>query len=171
MTEEEYRKAASFWDRKSGVKMSEDELRKRVFGYLFESSVCALATGSGDYVRCTPLEYSFHDGDFWIFTEGGHKFLSLEKNSNVSLAVYDNNAAFDGLRSVQITGKAEIVELFSERYLSHAEYKKIAVPALKKLSDEGHPMYLLCIHPSLMEVLFSSFRKDGYDPRQTLSLS
>ncbi len=97
--------------------------------------------------------------------------LLSEKNSNVSLAVNDNNAAFDGLRSVQITGKVEIVELFSERYLSHAEYKKIAVPAFRKLSDEGHPMYLLCIHPMLMEVLFSSFRKDGYDPRQTLSLS
>lgn len=171
MTEEEYRKAASFWDRKSGVKMGSDELRKRVFEYLNENSVCALASGSGDCVRCTPLEYSFHDGDFWIFTEGGHKFLSLEKNVCVSLAVYDNNPSFTELRSVQVTGKTEIVEPFSERYVSHAEYKKISLPALKKLSEEGHPMYLLCIHPSLMEVLFSSFRKDGYDPRQTLSLS
>ena len=171
MTGEEYRSAASFWDRKDGRRMPEDELRKKVFEYLSESSVCALATGYGDYVRCTPLEYSFHDGAFWIFKEGGHKFLALEKNDSVSLAVYDNNPSFGGLRSVQVTGKAEIVEPFSERYVSHAEYKKIPLPALRKLYDEGHPMHLLCIHPSLMEVLFSAFKKDGYDSRQTLSLS
>ena len=171
MTGEEYRSAASFWDRKDGRRMPEDELRKKVFEYLSESSVCALATGYGDYVRCTPLEYSFHDGAFWVFTEGGHKFLALEKNDSVSLAVYGNNPSFGGLRSVQVTGKAEIVEPFSERYVSHAEYKKIPLPALRKLYDEGHPMHLLCIHPSLMEVLFSSFKKDGYDSRQTLSLS
>ena len=42
--------------------------------------VCALAAGIGDYVRCTLLEYSYHDGQFWIFTEGGEKFIGLERN-------------------------------------------------------------------------------------------
>ena len=42
--------------------------------------VCALAAGIGDYVRCTLLEYSYHDGEFWIFTEGGEKFIGLERN-------------------------------------------------------------------------------------------
>ena len=171
MTHEEYVRAASFWDGKSGVRMDREELRRRVFEYLSSSSVCALATGNGNYVRCTPLEYSFHDGDFWIFTEGGHKFLSLEKNDNVSLAVFDNNPSFGGLRSVQVEGKAEIIEPFSERYTTHAEYKKIPLTALKKLSDEGHPMYLLCIHPVSMDILFSSFKKEGFDSRQTLVLS
>ena len=30
-------------------------------------AVCVLATGIGDYVRYTPLEYSFHEGQFWTF--------------------------------------------------------------------------------------------------------
>lgn len=168
MTHDEYVKAASFWDRKGSVIMERRELERRVYDYLSSSKVCALATGYGSYVRCTPLEYSFHDGDFWIFTEGGHKFLSLEKNAYVSLAVFDNNPSFDGLRSVQVTGTAEIIEPFSPAYISHAEYKKIPLGELEKLNNDGHPMYLICIHPSRMDVLFSLFKKDGYDSRQTL---
>ncbi len=126
MTHDEYIKAASFWDEKGGVKMEEEELKRRVYEYLSTSRVCALATGSGEGVRCTPLEYSFHDGVFWIFTEGGHKFTSLEKNNNVSLAVFDLNTSFNALKSVQVAGRAEIVEPLSEKYVKHAEYKKIS---------------------------------------------
>ena len=169
MTHDEFVKAASFWDNKSSVKMDEGELRSRVYDYLASARVCALATGSGDYVRCTPLEYSFHDGVFWIFTEGGHKFIPLEKNANVSLAVFDNNPSFDALRSVQVEGRAEIVELFSERYVKHAEYRKIPLEALRKLALEGHPMYLIAVHPVKADVLFSSFKKDGFDSRETLT--
>ncbi len=170
MTHEEYIKASSFWDGKSCKKMDENELRKRIYEGLSSSNVCALATGFGNYVRCTPLEYSFHDDTFWIFTEGGHKFIPLEKNDNVSLAVFDNNTSFSGLKSVQVTGMAEIIEPFTEKYVKHAEYKKIPLPALKKLNEEGHPMYLIAIHPLKMDALFSSFKKEGFDSRQSLEI-
>lgn len=170
MTHDEYMKAASFWDGRSGVKMEKEELRRKVYDYLSSSSLAALATVEGDSVRCTPLEYSFHDGIFWIFTEGGHKFIGLEKNSCVSLAVFDNNTSFDSLRSVQVTGRAEIIEPFSPLYIKHAEYKKIPLEALGKLYDSGHPMYLIAVHPLRMDSLFSSFKKDGYDSRETLIL-
>lgn len=163
-------KAASFWDGRSGVKMKKSELKRRVYDYLSSSRVSALATGSGDEVRCTPLEYSFHDGIFWIFTEGGEKFIGLEKNSNVSLASFDDNPSFDGLRSVQVTGRAEIIEPFTPLYISHAGYRKIPLGTLRKLYDEGRPMYLIAVHPVKMDCLFSSFRKEGYDSRQTLIL-
>ena len=29
-------------------------------------------------MRCTPIEYSFHDGKFWMFSEGGEKFIGLD---------------------------------------------------------------------------------------------
>lgn len=51
--------------------MSQDRLKKAVENYIKTNNVCALATGTGDYVRCTPLEYSYHNGKFWIFSEGG----------------------------------------------------------------------------------------------------
>ena len=128
----------------------------------------ALATGDRDYVRCTPLEYSYHDGKFWIFTEGGERFIGLEKNKNVSLTVFDKNTNFGELKSVQVTGVTELIEPMSDEYLSHAKYKKVPATALQKLTDRGEPMYLLCITPVKMDVLFSDFKKQGYDSRQKL---
>ena len=63
MTSEEYKKAVDFWKAKECKEMLS--------------------------VRCTPLEYSYHDGCFGIFTESGEKFIGLEKNKNVSLAVFE----------------------------------------------------------------------------------
>ena len=168
MTTAEYKKAANYWKAKPCKEMPVDQLKIVVEEYLRDNSVCALATGCGDYVRCTPLEYSFHDGKFWIFTEGGEKFIGLEVNKNVSLAVFDKNPSFGELKSVQVTGKAAIVEPMSAEYIAHAEYKKIPVAALQKLADQGQPMHLICITPIRMDVLFSEFKKNGYDSRQEL---
>ncbi len=168
MTAKEYKSAANFWKDKIIKEMPTEQLKAVVEEHLSSSSVCALATGSGDYVRCTPLEYSYHDGKLWIFTEGGEKFIGLEKNSNVSLAVFDKNPSFGSLRSVQIMGKAEIVEPMSTEYINHAEYKKIPIAALQKLADQGHPMHLICVIPMRADVLFSDFKKQGYDSRQVL---
>ncbi len=168
MTTEEYKSAANFWEGKERKEMPAEQLKSIVEEYLGSSSVCALATGYGDYVRCTPLEYSYHNGKFWIFTEGGKKFIGLETNDNVSLAVFDKNPSFGELKSVQIMGKAEIVEPMSASYVTHAEYKKIPIAALQKLADQGHPMRLICIKPMRAEVLFSDFKKQGYDSRQVI---
>ena len=72
--------------------------------------VCALAAGIGDYVRCTLLEYSYHDDQFWIFTEGGEKFIGLERNKNVSLAVFEKPPDFGALKSVLVMGTAKLIE-------------------------------------------------------------
>ena len=168
MTTEEYKKAATYWTSKERKEMPPDQLKSIVEEYLSTGSVCALATGSSDYVRCTPLEYSYHDGKFWIFTEGGEKFIGLEKNDNVSLAVFDKNPSFGELKSVQVMGKVAFIDPMSAEYVSHAEYKKVPVAALQKLFDQGRSMYLLCITPVKMDVLFSDFKKQGYDVRQVL---
>ena len=168
MTTEEYKKAATYWTSKERKEMPQDQLKSIVEEYLSAGSVCALATGTGDYVRCTPLEYSYHDGKFWIFTEGGEKFIGLEKNNNVSLAVFDKNPSFGELKSVQVMGKVTIIEPMSAEYVAHAEYKKIPVAALQKLFEQSRPMHLICITPVKMDVLFSDFKKQGYDVRQVL---
>lgn len=168
MKAEDYKKAANYWNEKDRVEMPKSELMKFTENYITENSVCALATGTGDYVRCTPLEYSYHDGKFWIFTEGGEKFIGLEKNKNVSLSIFNNNPGFAKLKSVQVMGIAEVVEPMSAEYVSHAEYKRIPMEALEKLESEGHPMNLLKISPSKMDVLCSDFKKQGYDARQVV---
>ena len=62
MTQEEYENAAQYWKKKEQIQMPREELQQAVEEYLASNNVCALATGTGDYVRCTPIEYSYHDG-------------------------------------------------------------------------------------------------------------
>lgn len=163
MTHEEYVKAANFWKEKETVQMPEKKLKEAIEKYVEANNTCALATGTGEFVRCTPIEYSYHDEKFWIFSEGGEKFTGLEKNENVSLAIFDKYDGFGKLKSVQITGKAEMIEPFSEVYNAHAAYKKIPMQALEKLNP---PMHLICIKLVKVDALFSDFKRDGYDSRQ-----
>lgn len=169
MTQNQYKAAARYWEEKDahGVKMDPAALKKAAEEYISNNNTCALATGTGDFVRCTPIEYSYHDGCFWIFTEGGKKFVGLEQNPNVCLAIFDKYNGFGTLHGMQITGMAEVVEPFSQRYNAHAAYKKIPLEALKKLSS---PMHLLCVRPRRIEYLCSDFKEQGCASRQTLEL-
>ena len=82
MTTEEYQAAARYWEEKDAVsvKLEQDTLRAMAEKYIQSNNTCALATGTGDYVRCTPIEYSWHDHCFWMFSEGGKKFIGLGNN-------------------------------------------------------------------------------------------
>lgn len=91
-----------------------------------------------------------------MFSEGGEKFIGLEKNENVCLAIYDKYDGADNLKSIQVIGKADLVEPFSDTYNKHAKIKKLPVETLKKLAS---PMNLICVTPVKMEVLFSDLRK------------
>ena len=168
MNAEEYKLAANYWISKECVEMPADQLASWADTFFAEKTTCALATGHNDQVRCTPLEYSYHDGAFWIFTEGGLKFANLEHNKNVCLAIFDQDAKFGALRSAQVEGVAEIVEPLSDVYLAHAEYKKVPEAALRKLAGEGRPMHLLRITPTRADILCSAFKSEGYDSRQVL---
>lgn len=161
--------AARYWDEKDadGVKLERAKLQAMVESYIESNNTCALATGTGDYVRCTPIEYSYHDGCFWMFSEGGKKFIGLAENTNVCLAIYDKYEGFSKLHGVQVMGKAELIEPFSEPYLAHAEYKNISSAFLRKLKS---PMHLICVHPTRIDCLFSDFKDLGGNARQTLTL-
>lgn len=165
MTEEQYDEAETFWIRKDKESraMSQEDIRKWADDFLSSHKILALATGAGDYVRCTPLEYAWYDGALWIFTEGGMKFRALRKNRNVSAAVFEADGGFGRLKSMQIEGTADMVEPFSDEYTRAAEARKIPVEALKKLSE---PMWLLKIAPTEITCLDSDFRKQGFGSRQ-----
>lgn len=163
------RAAARYWEEKdrSGVKLEKTRLRAMVEDYIKANNTCALATGTGDYVRCTPIEYSWHDGCFWMFSEGGRKFIGLAENPHVCLAIYDKYEGFGKLRGVQVMGRAELVEPFSETYTAHAAFRKIPLAALQKLPT---PMHLIRVFPTRMDCLFSECKELGCAPRQTLVL-
>lgn len=167
MNHEEYEKATNYWKEKDAdnVCMPKEQLKKAVDDYILANDTCTLATGSGEFVRCTPIEYSYHDDTFWMFSEGGEKFHALENNKNVCIAIYDKYEGFGKLKGLQVTGKAQIIEPFSDEYVAAAEFKKIPIDALKKLPQ---PMHLIRVTPVKAEMLNSEFKKDGFASRQKM---
>lgn len=169
MTDEAYQAASRYWEEKDAVsvRLEQGKLRAMVEEYIQSNNTCALATGTGDYVRCTPIEYSWHDGAFWMFSEGGKKFIGLQSNPHVCLAIYDRYEGFGKLHGMQVMGLAELVEPFSEAYNAHATWKKLSLEFLRKLES---PMHLIRVRPTRIECLFSDFKELGCAPRQTLLL-
>ena len=81
LSHEKYTEAARYWEEKDAqaVKMDKDSLWKAITQYIQANNTCALATGSGDHVRCTPVEYSWHHNAFWIFFRRGREILKPGK--------------------------------------------------------------------------------------------
>lgn len=164
----DYDMAASFWERKkSEFPMEESELRGAIDAFIGRHKICALATGSGDFVRNTPIEYNYTGGKFWLFSEGGLKFRALKDNKNVCLAIYEENPEFTSLHGMQIYGVAQVVEHFSSEYIKLLEYKKIPLDTVKKMEE---PINLIKVVPKEIDFLNSDFKKNGFDSRQHLSL-
>jgi nitroimidazol reductase NimA-like FMN-containing flavoprotein (pyridoxamine 5'-phosphate oxidase superfamily) len=165
----DYEKVASYWKEKDKetVKMDSESLLKKIIEFISSHNTCALAVASGDFVRCTPIEYNYVDGSFYLFSEGGLKFKALKDNKNVCLAVYEEYKGFGKLKGLQVTGKAEIIEPWSEEYLKLLVFKKIPEATMRKLPE---PMNLIKIVPTVMEFLCSDLKNDGYYSRQRLEL-
>ena len=83
--------------------MDASVLRTKITEYITANNTCALATGADGFIRNTPIEYSYHDGCFWMFSEGGEKFVGLEKNPNVCIAIFDKYAGFGSLKGLGLT--------------------------------------------------------------------
>lgn len=165
MTDKQYEQALTFWERKDTAekKMAPDELYKWIGGFLSSHKVLALAAGTDSFIRCTPLEYSWHDEALWIFTEGGLKLRAIRGNKNVAAAVFETNTSFGSLKSIQIEGTVEIVELYSDEYQKAAAFLKIPIETLQNLPE---PMWLLKIVPSEITCLNSDFRENDFGSRQ-----
>lgn len=169
MNKNEYIEAENYWKihDEYSIKMDCRDILKAAEKFLSDHNTCALATGFGNFVRCTPIEYSWINGSFYLLSEGGIKFRALAENKNVSLAVFEMYKGFDKIESIQVTGKAEIIRHGSEEYSRVLAFKKIPESAIQKLS---HPMYLIKIVPKSMELLFSEFKKNGFDSRQQVTI-
>ncbi len=169
MTPEEFEKAAAYWtEREAGAaRMPQDELRREVDAFLEAHNTCALACGAGDFVRCTPLEYAYRDGAFWIFSEGGLKFKALAHNLNVCLAVFEPYAGFGKLQSAQVSGVAEVVDPDSDEFAQAAAAKGIKGEALQRVKLMLH---LLKVTPTRIDYLSSALKAQGYDSRQWIEL-
>lgn len=165
----DYDAAAEYWMEKDkdSVKMPEKELLSVMEKFIEAHNTCALATGAGDFVRCTPIEFNYVGGAFYLLSEGGLKFRALRDNKNVCLAIFEPYSGFGNLKGMQVSGKAAIVEPFSEEYNQLLEVKKLPLEAIKKLPQ---PLHLIKVTPVVIGFLNSDFKKDGFGSRQQLRL-
>ena len=158
-----YEAAARFWleKDKDAVKMPPDELRKELDAFLKGEKVCTLAVADGNFVRCTPLTYTYREGRFYIFSEGGLKFRALAKNKNVALEVHAEYHGPGSAKSVQVTGEALVIGADDEDFITRAD-----AAGLKKVG-----LILIVVIARKLEYLNSELRKRGYCPRQCMDLS
>lgn len=161
----DYKKAASYWENKDAESkaMDSEELKAEIEKFVSARNTCALATACGEFVRCTPIEYSYMDGKFWMLSEGGLKFGALEKNRNVCLAIFDGYSGFSSIAGAQVTGTAEIVEPWTEEYRALLKFKGIPEESLRALQNE---MYLIKITPKRVDFLSSRLKARGFGARQ-----
>lgn len=170
MTHEEYQQAQTYWTSKeaNAKRMPAAELQEELDEFFSNHNTLALATGWGDWVRCTPLEYSYRDGAFWVFTEGGLKFRGLEHNSNVSFAVFEPYSCFGSIRSAQVTATAVVVDPQSAEFAEAAAEKGLTGQALAKVKGSLH---LLKLVPTRIDYLCSDLRQRGYNVRQWVEIA
>lgn len=168
MEAQEYIKAENYWikhDEKS-VKMAREAVLIAAGDFLSSHNTCSLACGCGDFVRCTPIEYNWLDGCIYMLSEGGMKFHALAENKNVCIAVYEPYKGLGELSGIQISGTAELVDFGTQEYSRALAVKNIPESAIRSLS---HPMYLIKVVPKEMDLLFSEFKRAGFDTRQSVS--
>ena len=127
----------------------------------------ALATGCGNWVRCTPLEYLRVNGALYILTEGGLKFKGIWWNGAISAAVYDSYDGIDSLAGLQMTGKAVYIDPLSDEYRSVIEARGVQLQQLQQMPAMLHAVRL---DITRYELLDGALRSEGYAARQVLSL-
>ena len=167
MWEMDYGEAAEHWINKDkeSVHMDSAALEEKIEDFIKANNTGALATASGDFVRCTPIEYNYIGGVFYLLSEGGLKFKALKENKNVGFAIYEPYGGFANLKSLQVEGHADIIEPFSDEYMMVLEYKKIPESAIRKMPS---PMNLIKITPVAYDYLDSNLKNEGYGVRQHL---
>ena len=163
----DFEQAASYWETQDAQarQMEPAALKAEMESFIAAHNTCALATGCGDFIRCTPIEYHYRNGAFWMFSEGGLKFRALAENRKVCLAIYDAYTGFDHLGGMQVSGTAELTELWSAEYLELLAVKKIPPDSLRRLN---RPLHLIKVVPARIDFLSSAFQQRGFSPRQLI---
>lgn len=159
----DFKAAQNYWAErdKQGKKMPDGELLDAIVAYVKAHNTMALATGYGDFIRNTPVEYEWYQNAFWFMSEGGMKYIALEKNRNVCIAICDQMNP--GCHGLQVMGTLEFIEPESSEYQEFLDYKHIGPTAFSKMP---YPMPMMRVVPSSADFFDSSLGKQGYFMRQ-----
>ena len=163
----DYDEAATYWIQKDrdSIRMDEELLKNRIEQFITAHNTCALATACDGFVRCTPIEYTYMNGEFWFVSEGGNKFIGLEKNKNVSLAIFEYYGDVKDSHGLQVMGTAVLYNCYSDEFKKLLAFKGIPYDALKAAKVEVAAVRVI---PNTFEMYDTDFVKAGYDVRQTV---
>jgi flavodoxin/uncharacterized protein YhbP (UPF0306 family) len=143
--------------------MEAERLKSEIEHFILTHNTLALATCANDSVRCTPLEYQYQNGSFYIISEGGQKLKGILANGRVAMAIYDPYEGMESLGGLQIAGEANLVPMCTEEYRQVFKSRKITEETLGMLPVD---LLLIKIVPRRYEILSSDFKKEGFDVRQ-----
>lgn len=143
--------AINVWEfrRIDNANMPRNELFAEIEEFIKARSNCAMATGSGTYVRNTPMRYVYKDRKFFLITEGGYKFKALSVNPHMCLAIYDSFDMGSDTHGLTIEGSAEVSEFTA------------GVDA-SKLSSAIAPKFLITFTPKTFDYLNSDLPARGF---------
>lgn len=147
------------------LQLNKEELNEEINKYIFNHNTCVLSTGSGNFVRSTPIEYMYIKGNFYFFTEGGLKFRGILENSSVSIAIFDEYKGMDNLKGLQVFGEAEILSSYNDEYIEIAKIKNIDISTVKNMDVN---LNLIKVKVKKFEFLNSDFSKQCVDIKQIL---
>lgn len=148
---------------KPDKKFAKQELFREINKFIINHNTCTLATGSGEYVRNTPIEYTYYNHNFYFISEGGFKFRGILQNPNVSICIFNNYTSMNELKGMQISGKSEMIPLWSKEYTELINVKGLNSEALKNLPVN---LNLIKVVPEEFEFLNTDFKEKGKDSKQ-----
>ena len=165
MADINYTHFQNFWieQQKTAVHMDRESALNHIQNFIRNHNTCGFATGTGDYIRCTPIEYTYMDDEFWFVSEGGSKFIGLEKNKNVSLAIFEYYGDVKDSHGLQVMGKAVLYDRESDELKKLLAFKGIPYDAVKAAKVE---VAVVRVIPEVYEMYDTDFVKQGYDVRQ-----
>lgn len=155
----------NFWieQQKTAKHMPEADAWAHIKKFIENHNTCGFATGYGDYIRCTPIEYTFMDDEFWFVSEGGSKFIGLEKNRNVSMAIFEYYGDVKDSHGLQVMGTVEFYDNESDEFKKLLAFKGIPYDVMKAAAVE---VAVIRVKPTVFEMYDTDFVKAGYDVRQ-----
>jgi len=148
---------------KPDKEMNKKELKDEINKFIEINNTCTLATGSGDFVRNTPIEYTYYKDKFYIISEGGLKFKGILQNPNVCIAIFNRYTSMNDLKGMQISGESEMIPCWSEEYIELIKVNGLNIETLKSLPVN---LNLIKVVPRVFEFLNTDFKEKGMDSKQ-----
>jgi len=148
---------------KPNNEMIKKELKSEINKFIEIHNTCTLATGSGDFVRNTPIEYTYYKDKFYFISEGGLKFKGILQNPNVCISIFNSYTSMNELKGMQISGESEVIPCWSEEYIDLIRAKGLNVETLKNLPIN---LNLIKVIPEVFEFLNTDFEEKGMDSKQ-----